>query len=290
MANRVITGYLKNFRPQTRLNPWQWAERHVQMQNSSRSARFATSETPWLRAPLECAADGEIIECVIVAPTGAGKSAIAEAIIPYIVAEDPGNLLYASQTDPDAGFWAETRLVPTLKQCGPLDGLWPSDRHKSRKMEIIFSHMAMVIGGANLSNFQEKSCRWLYGDEVWNWGGKDVGGGGLIREFLARHHNRWNRKIYLVSQGSRINTEFHGEWEKCHQADYSWKCQKCHTPTPSSDRTEPPMRKLPARRRGWSAFSVGRNTATRQSIAGCWRHRTRATGITDTSCAAIPAR
>jgi phage terminase large subunit GpA-like protein len=200
------------------------------MQNSSRSARFATSETPWLRAPLECAADGEIIECVIVAPTGAGKSAIAEAIIPYIVAEDPGNLLYASQTDPDAGFWAETRLVPTLKQCGPLDGLWPSDRHKSRKMEIIFSHMAMVIGGANLSNFQEKSCRWLYGDEVWNWGGKDVGGGGLIREFLARHHNRWNRKIYLVSQGSRINTEFHGEWEKCHQADYSWKCQKCHTP------------------------------------------------------------
>ena len=167
---------------------------------------------------------------MIVAPTGAGKSAIAEAIIPYIVAEDPGNLLYASQTDPDAGFWAETRLVPTLKQCGPLDGLWPNDRHKSRKMEIIFSHMAMVVGGANLSNFQEKSCRWLYGDEVWNWGGKDVGGGGLIREFLARHHNRWNRKIYLVSQGSRINTEFHGEWEKCHQADYSWKCQKCHTP------------------------------------------------------------
>jgi hypothetical protein len=55
--------------------------------------------------------------------------------------------------------------------------------------------MPLILGGANLSNFQEKSVRWLYGDEVWAWEP------GLVREFQARHHNRWNRKEYLVSQG-----------------------------------------------------------------------------------------
>ncbi len=175
-------------------------------------------------APLECAADDLTHEVVMIAPTGSGKSTLAEALISYIVAEDPGNVLYASQTDPDAGFWAETRLIPTLRQCDPLASLWPEDRHKSRKLEIIFPHMALILGGANLSNFQEKSCRWLYGDECWDWKP------GLIREFLARHHNRWNRKIFLVSQGGDTNGDLDGEWKKTDMADFSWLCQSCKTP------------------------------------------------------------
>ena len=173
---------------------------------------------------MECAADSETRECVIIAPTGSGKSTLAEALIPYVVSEDPGNLLYASQTDPDAKFWAETRLLPTLRSCEPIMGLWPEDRSSSRKLEIIFAHMALVLGGANMSNFQEKSCRWLYGDEVWKWTA------GLIREFLARHHNRWNRKVFLVSQGGETGKELHLEWEKTTKSEFSWKCEKCKTP------------------------------------------------------------
>lgn len=185
---------------------------------------FDAHQTPWLMAPLECASDATTRECVLIAPTGCGKSTLAEALIPYVVAEDPGNLLYASQTDPDAGFWAETRLLPTLKQCEPIAGLWPEDRHKSRKLEIIFPHMALVLGGANVSNFQEKSCRWLYGDEVWKWTA------GLVREFLARHHNRWNRKVFLVSQGGDTGGELDLEWKKTPMSDFSWRCEKCKTP------------------------------------------------------------
>jgi phage terminase large subunit GpA-like protein len=218
MNAEILRGNCMGWRPPTDLKPWEWAANYVRISNSERSSKFDPSQTPWWKAPLECAGDYDTREIVVVAPTGSGKSTMAEALVPYVVSEDPGPMLYASQTDEDAKFWAETRLKPALKSCPQLAGLWPEDRHKSRKLEIIFPHMPLIMGGANLSNFQEKSVRWLYGDEVWAWKP------GLVREFLARHHNRWNRKVFLVSQGGIIDGEFDLEWKKTDKGEFSWKC------------------------------------------------------------------
>lgn len=216
-------------KPPTQLKPWQWSEKNVKIANSERATFFDPSQTPWWKAPMECSADHEVREVVIIAPTGSGKSTMAEALIPYIVSEDPGAMLYASQTDVDARYWAETRLMPALKSVESIRNLWPQDRHKSRKLEIIFPHMPLVMGGANMSNFQEKSVRWIYGDEVWKWAP------GLLRECQARTHNRWNRKEFYVSQGGlggRLDDngkpeggdDLWREWNKTDQSDYSWLC------------------------------------------------------------------
>lgn len=218
--------FRRGIRPPSELSPAEWAARYVRVQNSERAPMFDISQTPWWSRPMAAAADNEVREIVVLAPTGSGKSTMAEALIPWIVSEDPGPLLYASQTDEDAKFWAESRLLPTLKTCEPLRGLWPDDRHKSRKMEIIWPHMPMVLGGANMSNFQEKSVRWLYGDEVWKWSP------GLVREFLARHHNRWNRRVFLVSQGGVSDDELSQEWAKTDQAEFSWCCSSCSSVQP----------------------------------------------------------
>lgn len=213
--------FRRGIRPPTRLTPWEWASKNVKIQNSERSSVFDPEQTPWWKAPMECAADIDTRNVVVLAPTGSGKSTMAEALVPYVVSEDPGPMLYASQTDEDAKFWAESRLIPALKSCAALSALWPEDRHKSRKLEILFPHMPLVMGGANLSNFQEKSVRWLYGDEVWTWRA------GLVREFLARHHDRWNRKVFLVSQGGYVDSELDLEWRKTDQASFGWKCPDC---------------------------------------------------------------
>lgn len=218
----VATGAALGLRPPTKLTPWEWAAANVKIQNSERSSKFDPHQAPWWMAPMECAADMDTRTVVVIAPTGSGKSTMAEALIPYVVSEDPGPMLYASQTDEDAKFWAESRLLPSMRSCVALAGLWPDDRHKSRKMEIIFPHMPLVLGGANLSNFQEKSVRWLYGDEVWTWKA------GLVREFLARHHDRWNRKVFLVSQGGNEGGELHQEWKKTDCAEFSWRCKCGH--------------------------------------------------------------
>lgn len=232
--NPVAAGARAGLRPPTREAPWQWAARNVRIQNSERSSKFDPEQTPWWKGPMECAADATTRHVVVIAPTGSGKSTMAEALIPYVVSEDPGNFLYASQTDEDAKFWGESRLTAALKSCPTVAALWPVDRHKSRKLEIIFAHMALILGGANHSNFQEKSVRWLYGDEVWKWAA------GLVREFLARHHERWNRKVFLVSQGGtegKIDPEtgepsggdeLWQEWIKTDQGDFSWRCTCGH--------------------------------------------------------------
>lgn len=219
----MSTAFQRGIRPPSDLSPPEWAGRHVRVQNSERAPFFDIQQTPWWERPMEAAGDNEVKQVVVLAPTGSGKSTMAEGLIPWIVSEDPGPLLYASQTDEDAKFWAESRLLPTLKSCEPLRGLWPDDRHKSRKMEIIWPHMPMVLGGANMSNFQEKSVRWLYGDEVWKWAP------GLVREFLARHHNRWNRRVFLVSQGGVADDELSQEWDKTDKAEFSWTCGECET-------------------------------------------------------------
>ena len=222
MNSAVRKGFCLGWRPPTTLKPWEWAAENVKISNSERSSSFDPSQTPWWQTPMECAADSETREVVIIAPTGSGKSTLAEALIPYVVSEDPGPMLYASQTDSDAKFWAETRLQPAIKSCKSVAELWPKDRHASRKLEIIFPHMPLILCGANLSSFQEKSVRWLYGDEVWEWAE------GLIREFLARHHDRWNRKVYLVSQGGTKGGEFDQEWQKTTMEDFAWRCDCGH--------------------------------------------------------------
>ena len=217
----MSTDFRAAIRPPSPLSPPDWMTKNVRIQNSERSANFDIEQTPWWRVPLELAADNSVHEIVVLAPTGSGKSTIAEGLCPYIVSEDPGPFLYASQTDPDAKFWVESRALPAMKQCRALDHLWPKDTSKSRKAEIIWPHMPMVFGGANKSNFQEKSIRWGYGDEVWTWDP------GLVREFLARHHNRWNRRFYLVSQAGEVGDDLDVEWGKTDQGEWSWKCPEC---------------------------------------------------------------
>ena len=218
MTSPAIIGATLGFRPPTDLSPWAWAAANVRIANSERASFFDPAQTPWWKAPMECAADAETRQVVCVAPTGSGKSTMAEALTAYIVSENPGPMIYASQTDEDAKFWSETRLMPALRSVRSIERLWSKDRHQTRKGAIIFPHMPIVISGANLSSFTEKSCRWLYGDEVWRWIH------GLVREFQARHHNRWNRKVYLVSQGGFEKSELYIEFMKTDQARFSWRC------------------------------------------------------------------
>jgi phage terminase large subunit GpA-like protein len=221
----------KAIKPPTDLVPWKWAGENVRIANSERSPKYDADQTPWWKAPSERAADISTRQIVVIAPTGSGKSTFYEGLIPYCVAENPGPMLYASQTDSDAGFWSETRLIPALKSCSAVKELWPKDRHKMRKNAMIFPHMPIEIVGANPSSFQESSVRWLFGDEVWAWKPP------LLREFQARHHNRWNRKEYLVSQGGVSGDEDENgeavggdelwqEWMKTDRAEFGWKC-KC---------------------------------------------------------------
>jgi energy-coupling factor transporter ATP-binding protein EcfA2 len=227
----MIEHFANALKPPSDLHPADWCADHVHVENSERGSKFDPSQTRWWRKPMGCYADYETTNMVCIMPTGAGKSTFFEAINCWIPSEAPGSVLYASITDPNAELWGETRFLKAAKKCAPLDHLWPKNqRNAVRKDAIIWPHMFMVLGGANMSNFQEVSITYGQGDEAWAWKP------GMVREWNARSHNRENRKFVLASQAGTIATEdgtgdtseLHTEHDKCRKWDFAWQCECGH--------------------------------------------------------------
>jgi phage terminase large subunit GpA-like protein len=198
-----------------------WASENVHFPNSDRASRFDSSIAPWLNDPLLSASDDETTQVFLRAPTGGGKTTLMETLACFIVAQKPGPTLFVGQTDDMVKDWTESRLLPIFNECKPVKELYPQDRHALRKTTILFPHMVLFAGGANMTNLQEKSMRYCIGDEVWRWKG------GMIKELKARHHDRWNRKTILVSQGWDAGHEADAEWEGGTREVWGWECINC---------------------------------------------------------------
>lgn len=185
------------------------------------SPKFSLAMTPHLREPLEAIADNSNEEVCLLFPVGAGKTTLFEALTCYIVSEDPGPMLITGQTDDTSKNWFESRLTPVLEACDPIKPLWPKNRYAKRKTEVLFPHMPLFGGGANLTNLQEKSMRWVFGDEIWRWAE------GMMEEARRRTHDRWNGRCLFVSQGGSEDTEWHRAWKDCEQFAFHWNCPGC---------------------------------------------------------------
>ena len=219
----ALQAFCRAITPPSDMDVVEWACEYVKLPQSARSPNFDIDATPWLREPMMWIADDENKEVVVMAPVGSGKTTMLEGILPWIIAEEPGPTLITMQTDDDARAWVDTRFHPSLKSNDKVAPLLPSGKQRGnfRKGEILFPHMPLHIGGANLANLQSKSIRWVYGDEVWIW--KD----GMLEEARRRTHDRWNSRVVLVSQGGVEGDQFDGAFQDADIHDFCFECPKC---------------------------------------------------------------
>lgn len=210
--NCVYDGIWHGAMPKFKGTALDWMKQNVRLPHSARSTYFDSSLAPWLNDIIKAVQDDGVQQITICAPTGGAKTTLLELVIPYIIAQQPGPALLVSQNDDEAKDWADSRLMPILETCEPIRDLFPSDRHMKRKTSIIFPHMALFICGANMSSLQAKSMRYCIGDETWQWKP------GMIGEMKKRHHDRWNRKTILVSQG----------WDEGHDMDREFGAGELH--------------------------------------------------------------
>ena len=215
----------------------QWiVDQRIRPPGSARGTQMDLSLTPWLREPCEAVADNHNREVVIVAPTGAGKTTVLDASLLRATREDPGSILLAMQTDEDADAYYDERLEPMLQS---LDGIGEMiralPRGKRRKGELVLPHMTCFVVGAKMSAFQRKSVRYVFLDEVWQIKH------GLVAEARGRHHDRWNARVVLTSQGGwqhvdtdngRVKTELFEAWERTDRREWMFVCPECHTAQP----------------------------------------------------------
>jgi hypothetical protein len=110
--------------------------------------------------------------------------------------------------------------MPVLNACDVLRELMPQNRHHVKKDGIYFPHMALMLGGANASNAQEKSVQTLLLDECWQYSN-------LIGQFKKRLHDRWNAYSLLVSQSFEEPHALTEEWRSGEEFIWCHQCQGC---------------------------------------------------------------
>ncbi len=218
--DQLLDAFRRSVRPPARLSPSAWASGRVSIQDGL-TPKYQIENAPWQREPLDVLANPEAKEVVFLAPIGTGKTTFMEAGLAYIVAEDPGPTLLVGQTDDDLKDWAETRMDWVIRNTPETSALLPEDRHRKRKMQILFPHMSLFLTGANLSGLQSKSMRRVFNDEAWQYKP------GMLNEARGRLHDRWNRQFFVLSQAGTRGDDLDKAWNQTDRREFCFECPSC---------------------------------------------------------------
>ncbi len=199
-------------------------ERHVELPaNYARPGALNLARSRYLLGPIGALEDPAVREVTILKAVQSGGSLLADLWMTHIIRRDPGPFMMNMQTDQDAKDHAQMRITPMLEGCPLIRDLFPENRHKKLKTQIFFQLMWLLLQGANQSNLQSKSVRYLVNDELAHWRvpGLLVDARGRVTAF------GWRAKILNISQAGIEGDEMDEAFKAGTQEEWSFKCPKC---------------------------------------------------------------
>lgn len=221
----IRSAWNKAFAPYDRSSVWDWACQHVKIPSSvSKPGPFDPLTVPQLRQVFEFLTDAETREVGLLAPVRSGKSLVADIWVPYLLPNDPGPLLWTMQKDDVLVKHFESRVLPIIRMAKPSAAqLDETSRRTDVKRLELLNGMDIYLGGSSIKNFQNKGCRYVILDEIWDYSER-------IQEALARVHEFEDMgvsKVFLPSQGGMSNSGWDiftssGQWW-----EYHVQCPEC---------------------------------------------------------------
>ena len=218
-------------RPIDRRPIYEWAAQHVEMPAVlTVQGKFNPSISRHLIEPFEALQNDRVRRVVILKPTRGGGTLLADVWCTWVMSVDPGPFMFNLHTDSVAKAHAETRIMPMLDRCGPIQSLINrEDRHAKRKTSILFNNgFPIWIQGPSIGNLQARGVRYMVCDEIWDrtaW--KD----GRLDEALARlgdYDKIQNSKCLFVSQGGWVGDALDDWWQTSYQREWLVECPSCH--------------------------------------------------------------
>ena len=245
MNTKILELWKKAWTPPDRRPASQWIHENVSIEGS----HFDFELHPWLVEPADALSDFRTWLMMFIAVTQCGKSRLMEAAAAYWLSEDPGSITaYASSND-KASKWGEERFIPLVKNCKKLEKYLPEDRHKIRKDYIMMTHAVLEVVGANDTNTQSISRRYVLGDEAWQWNS------GIIDNAIRRTSAltfAGRRKVFLASTAWDSDSDLEKLVSIAEQRIWHSKCPGCgkhHAFVLSKDK----QRRLPE---NWPMFTL----------------------------------
>jgi len=219
----ALTTFTEAMEPSSDLSIEKWGEGNVILPHSIKSPNIDYDLTPMLVAPLRTLADDDTRECVLMAPTGSGKtSGVVEVGTAWVIKENPANMAVVFHTEKAINKWRESRLMPMLRATKATSDLIPPERSPKNKKEYIqLPSMMLQTIFASPSKLQGDTIKIMLGDEIWEWKPE------MLEELRRRNHGQFDYKLMLMSQGGYEGDQLDVAFRNGEIFDWCFKCPSC---------------------------------------------------------------
>lgn len=217
--NPVFLAAAEAWRPQSGLNPWQFADAHVYSEpGSPMPGRFRSENSPWLREPLEEYANNRRKNVVVMCSAQSSKSTLAVLGLMWSIAEDPGRAMWVTSDIDMAKDDLRDRYLPMFQRCEPVRRQILTEEVEN----VIFRTMPLYFRGARSpGKLQSKPIRWLILDEVRNYPSN------ALPTVLKRTRAFWNCRRLMVSTPGNEFQNIHHHYLQGDQRVWHQSCPIC---------------------------------------------------------------
>ncbi len=215
----LLRGFRAAMRPPDRSLPWEWAERHVVVdQTSPKPGRWRSDYSRWVRKPMEAGAQPWVRRVVVRCSAQSAKTQMVLCEASWIICEEPGPGLWLMAARDEARDFMRDRFLPTIRECRPAK----EQLADVQGMTVLFHGMPFYFSGAgSKSKLQSKPIRYLFLDECRNYPK------GALPMVLKRTRSFPNAKEFLISTPDTAGDDIDVEFMSGSREEWNAKCPKC---------------------------------------------------------------
>ena len=151
---------------------------------------------------MEDFADEAVNEITVICSAQSAKTLTILCLVAWVIAEDPGPILWVTASIDEAKKLAKSRLLPLLERCAPVADRMPSGNMKTTR-EIYFPGAPLIITGAESpSSLQSTPFRYVILDEARSYpaGALEM----VSKRFRSYTHNY--KKIIITTPANEGDT------------------------------------------------------------------------------------
>lgn len=177
-AERLLQETRKVWAPPPAETLSQWAEANFVL-----SPEYSPQTGPlrlfgFQRGILDSFTDPYVSDIVVMSATQLVKTLFLQTAVAYVMARDPGPILFAQPTETDVETFSKERLAPMIRDMACLNAVVAPDKKTSSTnttLHKVFRGGSLsLIGAQTAGNFARRSIRYFFADERDKWK-KNVG-------------------------------------------------------------------------------------------------------------------
>lgn len=200
----ILEYALNILKPKPKLTGSEWADKYYYLSPESSSIPGKWKTRPWQKEILDVMTDQITPIVVFKKPTRVGYTKMIGAVSCFYIHQRPSVQLHYQPNDNEAKGYAEDEFEPMIRDNKEIAKLieTPNIRGRVKKEKTIKKlypgGYAEILGAESSRNFNRRTARVVYGDEIDDWkaeaGGK---AGDTITTMLRRTSDFWDRKNIL---------------------------------------------------------------------------------------------